>query len=72
CLKCHSSYAYGATPPTGITDQSIEFNPNNAARHPVLAPGANAYCTPTTTNGNVITMEAPWNQTANTHNTMMC
>lgn len=36
CLKCHSSYAYGTTPPTGITDQTTEMNPNNRAAHPVL------------------------------------
>jgi len=35
CLKCHSSYAFGATPPTGWTDQGQEFNPYNFAFHPV-------------------------------------
>lgn len=53
CLKCHSSYAYGETPPipgsTGgnttigtndlnqYTDQAKEFNPANAGYHPVIA-----------------------------------
>ncbi len=36
CLKCHSSYAFGTTPPTGITDQTTEMNPNNRGAHPVL------------------------------------
>jgi len=35
CYKCHSSYAYGASPPVGYTDQTIEFNPNNPAYHAV-------------------------------------
>ncbi|MBI5208412.1 MAG: hypothetical protein HY927_00400 [Elusimicrobia bacterium] len=72
CLKCHSYYAFGASPPAGITDQTIEFNPLNASRHPVFGVGSNSYCTPTTTNGNVVTMVAPWNQTANSHGLMTC
>ncbi len=36
CLKCHSSYAFGTTPPVNITDQTIEMNPNNRGAHPVL------------------------------------
>lgn len=51
CFKCHSSYAYGNSPPTspstgtnGITtetDQAMEFNSANAAYHGVAAaPGA--------------------------------
>jgi predicted CXXCH cytochrome family protein len=52
CLKCHSYYAFGATPPAdpygiiagGInTDQAKEFNPNNASYHPVVAPGKNPF-----------------------------
>jgi predicted CXXCH cytochrome family protein len=50
CLKCHSAAAYGGTPParprndsrgrgywplTSYTDQSREFNPNNASYHAV-------------------------------------
>ncbi|MBI5882692.1 MAG: hypothetical protein HZB91_06260 [Elusimicrobia bacterium] len=72
CLKCHSYYAYGATPPAGYTDQTKEFNPLNASRHPVFGVGSNPYCTPTTTNGNVVTMVAPWNQTSNSHGLMTC
>ncbi|MCP4312360.1 MAG: hypothetical protein GY790_13940, partial [Bacteroidetes bacterium] len=52
CLKCHSSYAYGDSPPvpgsTGgntafgendletYTDQAKEFNPDNTGFHPVI------------------------------------
>jgi predicted CXXCH cytochrome family protein len=52
CLKCHSYYAFGASPPAdpyGIipgglnTDQAQEFNPNNASYHPVAAPGKNDF-----------------------------
>ncbi len=35
CLKCHSSYAFGTTPPPNITDQSIELNINNRGAHPI-------------------------------------
>ncbi|MCL5292038.1 MAG: hypothetical protein M1548_05855 [Actinobacteria bacterium] len=43
CLKCHSNFAYGATPPSAAqtpsgqaeTDQSKEFNPNNLGGHAV-------------------------------------
>jgi len=52
CLKCHSYYAFGTNPPlepygrayyTTLTDQSVEFNPNNASYHPVVAPGKNDF-----------------------------
>lgn len=52
CLKCHSYYAFGLTPPPdpygivagGInTDQAKEFNPNNASYHPVAAVGKNPF-----------------------------
>lgn len=52
CLKCHSYYAFGALPPPdpygmiagGVnTDQALEFNPNNASFHPVVAPGKNSF-----------------------------
>ena len=41
CFKCHSSYAYGNTPPAAPsggneTDQFAEFNPNNLGYHPVM------------------------------------
>jgi len=52
CLKCHSYYAFGTNPPvepngqpyyTTLTDQAIEFNPNNASYHPVAAQGKNDF-----------------------------
>ena len=53
CLKCHSYYAYGDTPPPApiefmgnygrYTDQALEFNPNNRSYHPVVAPGKNDF-----------------------------
>ncbi len=36
CLKCHSSFAYGTTPPAGQTDQAREFNVNNDSYHWVM------------------------------------
>ncbi|NOZ77977.1 MAG: hypothetical protein GXP48_02110 [Acidobacteria bacterium] len=36
CLKCHSSFAYGTSLPTGETDQALEFNVNNDAYHWVM------------------------------------
>jgi hypothetical protein len=36
CLKCHSGFAYASTPPSGQTDQALEFNPNNASYHAVI------------------------------------
>lgn len=53
CLKCHSYYAYGASPPTSLdsskivggldTDQAKEFNPSNKSYHPVVQQGNNAF-----------------------------
>ncbi|MBI5594870.1 MAG: cytochrome c3 family protein [Elusimicrobia bacterium] len=40
CFKCHSSYAFGVTPPTGLTDQAVEFNKNNASYHNLGVAGA--------------------------------
>ncbi len=60
CLKCHSYYAFGTNPPLDpwgqmrgdgrLTDQAIEFNPNNESYHPVVAPGKNDFIM-TTING---------------------
>ena len=36
CMKCHSGYAYGNSPPAGQTDLALEFNPNNASYHAVV------------------------------------
>ncbi|OGR96972.1 MAG: hypothetical protein A2V88_02100 [Elusimicrobia bacterium RBG_16_66_12] len=71
CFKCHSYYAYAATPPAGYTDQSVEYNPSNRSAHPVrnsanaqtgaVAPKALA----------AAQMSTPWN--TNTGNqTMTC
>ncbi|MBI4061914.1 MAG: cytochrome c3 family protein [Elusimicrobia bacterium] len=73
CLKCHSYYAYGATPPAGYTDQSAEYNPNNRSAHPVrnsanvqtgaVAPKALAGAQ----------LSPPWNTSSNLGNqTMTC
>lgn len=54
CLKCHSYYAFGLTPPVDpyskvpsttrlLTDQAQEFNPNNTSIHPVTGPGKNPF-----------------------------
>ncbi len=52
CLKCHSYYAFGTNPPQDpwgmvaggqLSDQAIEFNPNNASYHPVVAAGKNDF-----------------------------
>jgi len=60
CLKCHSSYAFGATPPAAPsggpgTDVAAAFNPNNRSYHPVI--GAPHLRTPATN------LLAPWNTT---------
>lgn len=73
CLKCHSYYAYGVTPPAGYTDQSTEYNPNNRSAHPVrnsanaqtgaVAPKALA----------TVQLSSPWNTSTNMGNqTMTC
>lgn len=61
CFKCHTSYAYGATPPTAPsggpeTDVAAEFNPNNRSYHPVV--GAPHMRVP------VSNLLAPWNTTS--------
>jgi hypothetical protein len=43
CFKCHSSYAFGSTPPASPsggsqTDTAAEVNPNNRSYHPVVGP----------------------------------
>ncbi|MCF6281000.1 MAG: hypothetical protein L3J28_02135 [Candidatus Polarisedimenticolaceae bacterium] len=52
CMKCHSSYAFGFSPPPepegtpgydSLTDQAKEFNPNNASHHAVVGPGKNDF-----------------------------
>ncbi len=36
CFKCHSSFAYGTSPPTEQTDQALELNVNNDSYHWVM------------------------------------
>jgi predicted CxxxxCH...CXXCH cytochrome family protein len=76
CFKCHSSWAFGTTPPTGTsglaeTDLAQEFNPNNASAHPVVNT-LNNQAGSTGTKGLVAAqLLAPWN--ANPGNqTMTC
>ncbi len=77
CFKCHSSWAFSASPPSapsgGVeTDQSVEFNPNNASYHPVTAQiKNNSYTIPTAANGFVRTMESPWADISG-HKLMSC
>jgi predicted CXXCH cytochrome family protein len=61
CFKCHSSYAFGAAPPTSPsggteTDAAAEFNPGNRSYHPVV--GAPHLRVSAGTN-----LLAPWNTT---------
>jgi predicted CXXCH cytochrome family protein len=60
CFRCHSSYAFGATPPTAPsggpgTDVAAEVNPNNRSYHPVV--GAAHLRVPASN------LVAPWNTT---------
>jgi predicted CXXCH cytochrome family protein len=51
CLKCHSSWAYGGSPPISPsggyaqTDQALEFNTFNPSFHPVEDVGRNPFIT---------------------------
>ena len=77
CFKCHSSWAYGPSPPLAPsgsveTDQSVEFNPNNASFHPVVDYiKTNSYTIPTAANGSKQTMEPPWDALSG-HKLMYC
>jgi predicted CXXCH cytochrome family protein len=60
CFKCHTSYAFGSTPPTAPsggpgTDVAAAFNPNNRSYHPVIGP---PHLRTAATN-----LLAPWNTT---------
>ena len=87
CLKCHdadgasSSGALtpGGTPLRPFTSNSRDvpdvfdaFGPTAGFHHAVRGPGSNSYCTPTSTNGNLVTMEPPWNQTPGAHDVISC
>lgn len=75
CLKCHSSYAYGSTPPFQITnpsdretDQGQEFNPDNYSHHPVT--GTGQWKNATIRTNYTTLLKAPWN--ANLDARMQC
>jgi hypothetical protein len=82
CFKCHSSFAFGATPPNGIsangtattpveTDVALEFNPANRSGHPIVT-GLNNYTNSAAPKALLATqMKAPWNGNVGTQ-TMMC
>lgn len=87
CLKCHDADGAASplartqlgTPQRPFTSQTKDaldvsglLQSVNNFHHAVLFPGNNPYCTPTATNGNVVTMNPPWNQIANTHNRISC
>lgn len=60
CFKCHTSYAFGASPPPSPsggsqTDAAAAFNPNNRSYHPVI--GAPHLRTPASN------LVSPWNGT---------
>ncbi|MCD4751316.1 MAG: cytochrome c3 family protein, partial [Thermoanaerobaculales bacterium] len=71
CFKCHSPFAYDSSPPTGETDQALEFNVNNDSYHWIMtdqtatqAPDwATANTTPRTDNTSrymAFTTGSPW------------
>jgi hypothetical protein len=71
CLKCHSYFAFGNTPPTGTTDIAREINPANASYHPLEDTiSTNSYTSASQTNGFIETMEPPWDN--GRHDLMTC
>jgi len=81
CVKCHSSNGLGATTnsvssvmgPSGLllTDQAMEFNPNNRSGHPIVT-GLNNYPNSPAPKALAKTqLTAPWNVNVGTQ-TMKC
>lgn len=71
CFKCHSYFAFGNNPPVGSTDIAREFNKANASYHPLEdTVRTNSYTSSSPTNGNIETMEYPWNN--GRHDLMVC
>ncbi|HAZ09402.1 MAG TPA: hypothetical protein DCZ01_13010 [Elusimicrobia bacterium] len=71
CFKCHTYYAFGATPPAGYTDVSVEYNPYNRSAHPVRST-ANAQAGSTAPKALAASqMSSPWNASANMGNQNM-
>jgi len=87
CLKCHDADGASspdAQTPGGtalrpftsntrdVPDIFSRLDPTNSFHHAVISPGNNPYCSPTSTNGNKVTMEPPWNQTPGSHDLISC
>jgi hypothetical protein len=86
CLGCHdtdgatATYLAGKTARSPFTvadrdapDVKSQLDPAiSDFHHAVTVAGSNPYTTPTTTNGNNITMVPPWNQTSNSHDQITC
>lgn len=86
CFGCHdtdgasstSSRVDGATAKRPFSANSKDapdifsaFATTNNSHHAVRGAGANPYCTATSTNGNITTMELPWNQSG-AHDVISC
>ncbi len=85
CLKCHDSdgatvtkFSTDALRPFSSADRIVpdvdaQLDPlQSTFHHPVKQAGSNPYTTSTATNGNAVTMQAPWNQTSNAHDVITC
>ncbi len=68
CIKCHSNYP--SEPEQ--RNEAIYFNPANSSVHSIYTLGSNRYTSPTSDNGNHVTMEAPFNQQTNEHTPLKC
>jgi hypothetical protein len=76
CFKCHTSWAYGASPPNGTsgqaeTDLAVAFNPNNGSGHPVTTGLSNYGGSLSPKPLAASELGAPWNTNMGTQ-TMMC
>jgi len=83
CMKCHDSngatetnFSGNALQPFSSNSRDVpnvfdRFDTANSYHHAVPGAGTNEYCIPSTTNGNNITMELPWNQNS-THDVISC
>jgi|GEM_PF-722826 len=83
CMKCHDPDGASASNISGnplrpfssgdrdVPDVFSRFDPGNSYYHAVRGAGSNPYCIPGGSNGNIITMEPPWNQDS-THDVISC
>ncbi len=62
-------FSAGAGDVLNVFDQ---LDPGNTFYHAVRAANDHPYCTPTTANGNFVTMEPPWNQNPGDHDLISC